>query len=198
MKQGFTIIELLIVVFVSTLIISAAFTLEKDSMFLNRIISVGMAAQNDARSALKTMSSEIRTMSPSSLGSYPIDQAATSSLVFYANIDGSTLKERIRYFLDGHVLKRGTILPSGNPLVYNANNEKFTVLVKDVTNGATPIFSYFDQNYDGTGAALANPVTVSSIRLVKINVVMDVDGQGGSVPMTLATQVSPRNIKDNL
>ena len=141
------------------------------------------------------MISEIRTASVSSNGAYPIDQATVSSFTFFSDINNDNLREKIRYFLSGSTLQKGVIQPTGNPLVYNPANEKISILASGVTSLA---FGYYDKNYDGTTAALSFPINVPVVRLVKITVTIDQDPNRPPGPMTFTTQVSIRNLKDNL
>ena len=196
-KSGFTLIEVLVSIFILTLIGLAVSSFFKDIFSFNRIISGSLAAQNEARRALKTMSAEIRTASPSSLGAYPLTQTAASSFAFYTNIDGDSFKEQVRYFLEGATLKKGVIKPSGSPLTYNPANEIITELIHGVANAATPTFSYYDENYDGTTQGLVEPINISVVRLVGITVVIDYDPTQPPGPMTLTTQINMRNLKDN-
>jgi len=196
-KSGFTLIEVLVSIFILTLIGLAATSFFKDIFSYNRIISGSLTAQDEARRALKTMSAEIRTASPSSLGAYAITQVATSSLIFYSNIDDDSFKERVRYFLDGTTLKKGIIKPSGSPLIYNPANETISELVHDMANAVIPIFSYYDTDYDGTTQPLTEPINISAVRLVKITIVIDKDSTQPPGPMTLTTQINMRNLKDN-
>lgn len=197
-KQGFTIIEILVSIFILTLIGLAVSSFAKDIFSLNRITSDSLTAQDETRRALKTMSAEIRTASPSSLGAYALAQSATSSFIFYSNIDEDSLKERVRYFLDGTTLKKGIIKPSGVPLTYNPVNEVISELTHNVANATTSIFSYYDKNYDGTTQPLVEPIDIATVRLVKITIMIDKDPQMPPGPMTLTTQISMRNLKDNL
>jgi prepilin-type N-terminal cleavage/methylation domain-containing protein len=196
-KSGFTIIEVLVSIFILTLIGLAVSSFFKDIFSFNRIISGSLTAQDEARRALKTMSAEIRTASPSSLGAYPLVQTATSSFAFYSNIDSDSFKERVRYFLEGVTLKKGIIKPSGSPLTYNPANEIITELIHDVANSATSTFNYYDTVYDGTTQPLTEPINISVVRLVKITIVIDKDSTQPPGPMTLTTQINMRNLKDN-
>ncbi|MEK9201667.1 MAG: hypothetical protein AAB944_01715, partial [Patescibacteria group bacterium] len=108
------------------------------------------------------------------------------------------LQERVRYFLSGTDLRKGVIKPSGNPLQYNPASETFSTLARDVRNGGQNLFDYYDANYDGTTAALTQPVSVSVVRLVKVTVIIDADINRAPSPKTFMTQVSFRNLKDNL
>lgn len=197
-SKGFTLIELLISMGIIVIVGLVVYAFQKDVFFLNRNILGNLTSQNEARRTLKSMSAEIRTTSPSSLGAYAISSASGSSFVFYSNIDDDSFKERVRYFLDGTILKRGVLKPSGDPLTYNLANEVVTELIHDVVNNTVAVFNYYDANYDGTTQALVEPINTSAVRLVKITVLIDKYPQTLPGPINLTTQVSMRNLKDNL
>lgn len=197
-ESGFSVIEVLVSVFVLILIGLAVYSFQKNVFSLNRIIPQNLTAQDEARKALKSMSAEIRTASPSNLGAYALSETATSSFTFYSNVDGDSFKERVRYFVAGATLKKGVIKPSGTPLTYNPANEIVSELVHDTANAATSTFSYYDAGYDGTTQPLTEPIDISKVRLVKITIVIDRNPQAPPAPLTLTTQISMRNLKDNL
>lgn len=197
-ESGFSLIEILVEIGIFTLIGIAIYTFQRDVFSLNRVIVSNLSVQDEVRRSLKVMSAEIRTASPSSLGAYALTQTATSSFTFYSNIDSDASKERVRYFLSGTTLKKGVIKPSGSPLTYNPASEIVTELIHDLANATTSIFSYYDEDYDGTSPSLDEPIDISAVRLVKITLVIDKDPAALPAPMTLTTQVSIRNLKDNL
>ncbi|MBI2030652.1 prepilin-type N-terminal cleavage/methylation domain-containing protein [Candidatus Kaiserbacteria bacterium] len=197
-ESGFSLIEILVGIGIFTLIGIAIYTFQRDVFSLNRVIVSNLSVQDEVRRTLKIMSAEIRTASPSSLGAYALTQTATSSFTFYSNIDSDASKERVRYFLSGTTLKKGVIKPSGSPLTYNPANEVVTELIHDLANTATSTFTYYDEDYDGTSPPLAEPIDISAVRLVKIMLVIDKDPAALPASMTLTTQVSIRNLKDNL
>jgi len=195
---GFSMIEVVVVIFILGLIGASVWTLQSDIFSLNNIISGNITSQEEARNSFKAMTSEIRSISPSSIGSYPIYEANPNSFIFYSDIDDDGLKERIRYSLDGNILKKGALKPSGNPLVYNLANEVISEIIHNISNDSTPIFSYYDTDYDGTTGPLDQPVNIIAIRLVKITVIVNSNSSNPPVLITFTTQVSMRNLKDNL
>ena len=196
-NKGFTVVEILVTLFILTLIGIAVVNFQIDIFSLNRISNNNLVIQEDARQALKNMTAEIRSMSPGNDGSYPISLAATSSLTFYDDADNDSLNERIHYYLSGTTLKKGTLKPTGSPLAYTGT-ETTKEIVHNIANATTSIFSYYDTSYDGTSAALAQPVNILSIRLVKVNLIIDDNLLKSPPPLNMTTQVSIRNIKDNL
>lgn len=194
--KGVTLIEVLVVVFIMSLIATASFMLQNDVFKLNTTLSGNLDAQGDARQTLRQFTADMRTAAPSSNGAYPIAQAATSSVTFYANIDSDTFIERIRYVLATTTLRRGVIKPSGSPLMYQSASEIFTDLVHGVANSTSSIFTYFDENYDGSTSTppLSEPVPVQSVRLIKIELLIDQSPTQPPGPFLFTTQVTPRNI----
>jgi len=197
-NKGFTYIEMLIAMSIMTMISLALSMFISNVFTMNRYYSESLTAQEIARRTISVMSAEVRTLSPSSTGAYPIAQAEASSFIFYSDIDNDLFKEQIRYFTDGNVLKKGMIKPSGNPLSYDPDSEKVVELAHGLANGETPIFSYYDTSYDGTTQPLVNPIDVSIIRLVKVTLVIDSDPLNSPGPITVTTQINMRNVKDNL
>ena len=194
-KKGFTMIELIIGVAVFLLLVLGVTLFARNTWTYNSFTRVGLNNVTIGRKAMKTMSTEIRVASAANNGSYAVNQASATSFIFFADINGDGLKERIRYFLNGTLLQRGVIIPSGSPLAYTAT-ETITTLLSNVTNAS--IFSYYNSSYDGTTAALTTPIDVSAVRLVKITATIDDDPARPPAPTTFTTQISLRNVKDNL
>jgi type II secretory pathway pseudopilin PulG len=195
-NNAFTLIEILFSVSILVLVLIAATLFEKNIFGYNTFISNGLEDIDAGRAALKIMTAEIRTAGQADTGAYVINQANATTFSFYSDINSDGLKEKVRYFLENGSLKKGVIKPSGSPLSYNSSNEVITTIVPYVTN--TAIFDYYDENYDGTTPPLSTPLNIPAIRLVKITVVMDKDPNRPPTPETMTTQVSIRNLKDNL
>lgn len=198
-KAGVTIIEMLVYLAIFIVVIGGITRFGRDIFFYNSVTQSDLTAQLEGRRVVKSMVAELRESIPSSLGAYPIAQVGTSSITFFTNVDSDSLKEQVRYYLLNKKIYKGTIKPSGNPLVYNPASETTKMEVSDVINGtSTPIFQYYDTNYAGSGNALASPVDIPSVRLIKVNVIIDRDSNRSPVPLSITSQVSIRNLKDNL
>ena len=185
---------------IATLIIMLVTTFAKDIFAYNSSSQASMTSQLEGRKVVKTMVSELRSMSPSGQGSYPIDTAATSTIVFYADVSGDNIADRVRYFFDPSTrsIKRGVIIASGSPSTYT-NTESFSAFMGDVSNGtSTAVFDYFDKNYAGTSSPMSIPVDIHSVRLVRITVKIDKDPNRNPIVTTVTSQAMLRNLKDNL
>ncbi len=197
-NKGVGLVEMVVVVAIFSVISIAVWNFGAEIFNFNSTAGSNLTAQSEGRRVIKTMIKELRSVSPSSVGSYPLNQTATSSLIFFTDANADGIKERIRYFLQGNEVRRGVIVPSGNPLTYNPANENITPIIRGVVNGNTAIFEYFDQSYNGTSSSLPEPVQATSVRLIKINLILDSDPnkEGGIINVT--SQVTLRNLKDNL
>jgi hypothetical protein len=197
-KSGFTLLETLIIFSITILLLDAVWTFYKDIVNTNNTLTANLGTQLEVRNSFKKISDNIRSASPSSLGTYAIDSASSTSFSFYSDIDDDGLKEKIRYFLSGAILHEGIIKPSSNPLAYNTANEKINDLIRGIINNASSSrFSYYDENYDGSTAPLSSPINILSIRLFKVQIGIDLDPRRPPGPVGFTTQVSIRNLKDN-
>ncbi|NVN97226.1 prepilin-type N-terminal cleavage/methylation domain-containing protein [Candidatus Nomurabacteria bacterium] len=197
-NRGITLLEVVITTAIFSLIIGVVGSFARDIFYYDDVFSGGLTSYDEARQVLQPIASEIRSASPSSIGSYPIEKADNTEFIFFTDINNDGIKERIRYFLYGDTFKRGVTVPSGSPLAYLSANEKITELMHGVRNGSTAIFSYYNSSYNGSTAALTQPVSIFDIRLVKILLILDEDPSRPPAAVTVTTQVNIRNLKDNL
>jgi prepilin-type N-terminal cleavage/methylation domain-containing protein len=197
LTKGFTLPEILITVAILTLVIGAIGAFQANIFSINRVIQAGINSQYEVKKILRPFTNEVRGATSSDNGSYALAEVGTTTFIFYSNVDADSKIERVRYFLDGQIFKKGITKSSGEPASYNQDNEQIVQVVHDVVAGN--IFEYYDSNYDGTASssALSFPVNPSEVRLVKINIQIDSDPNKEPSPIFVETQVSIRNLKDN-
>lgn len=196
-QEGYTIVELLIAVGILGIIMIPIANLTADYYRTNELIKFQAFMQTEGRNATKQIVDDLRKTNQASNGAYAIDSVSGSSIAFYSNIDADSYFEKVRYFISGTDLKKGVIKPTGNPLVYNPANEIISTLSKNVANGGTALFQYYDGTYNGSGSPLASPVDVTKIRMVKISLVLDNNLLKGPTSFRTEASVSLRNLKDN-
>ena len=197
-KKGFSLIEMMVSVAILSIVVILIGTFAKDIFFLKGVFSNGLTAYNDARKVLQPIASEIRSASPSALGGYNIETAGDTTFTFYSDINNDGLIEKVKYYVSGTTLKKSVIPPTGSMVQYSTSNEKITDVISNLANGSTPVFTYYDTNYNGQTSALTQPVSIMSIRLVKITLIIDANAYRSPSSMIVTTQVSLRNLKDNL
>lgn len=195
--RGMTLIEILFGIGILSFILIGVSYFGRDIFQYNTNVQNSLMAQQDARAALRKFSADLRAAEPSANGSYPLEVAEANQFIFYSDVDQDGVQERARYYLSGTNFLRDIIEPSGVPPVYTAAPSTQT-LARNMANGATAIFSYYDASYDGTTAPLTLPASIPVIRLVRATIIVEADPNRAPVPITVTTQVSIRNLKDNL
>ncbi len=198
-QAGFTFVETIIGVSIFLLVSFLVSSFARDIFSLNYVVQGNLNAEIDSRHVVKIIVTELREAGPSALGAYAIASATPSNLIFYSDVDNDGIREKVRYFVSGTNLKRGIVSPSGSPLVYDDTQEKLSTIISGFVSSSTlPLFQYYPSSYAGTSSPLTVPVDISSIRLVKVAVIIDKDPNRSPISIITTSQVSVRNLKDNL
>ncbi len=196
--RGMTLVEVLITLAIFVTVIAAVGTFEANTFIYQGEISNSFATAQNAQVILKTMLTELRETAPGVNGAYALVSTGSTSISFFSDPDNDGQTEQITYSLNGTTLTRSVIQPSGAPLGY-AGSPITTTLITNVRNGnTTPVFQYFDTNYNGTSSPLAQPISTAAVRLVKINIIIDLDPNRSPAPITYTVQTNLRNLKNNL
>lgn len=198
-KRGVTLIEIIVALGIFGLLVTGSFWFISTTLRNNKIFWAQLAGQSDSRRVLERIIEDVRRAEQSSLGSYPIVSATTSSLVFYANIDDDSYRERVRYTLGTTTIERGVVKPGGNPLQYVTTTEQVLTIARNVTNYAQgePLFYYHDESYTGVEPPLATPASSTLVRVVRIRLQVEDDPTTSPLPFTAETSVHLRNLKTN-
>ena len=193
--RGFTLVETVVVIALTVLI-----TLTLGSLIVyfykTNAYALGQStAVGQARHGVEDAMVHLREASYGSDGSYPIESVATSSIVFYANINNNFFVERVTYSLKNGTFYRTVGEPSGNPPSYVSQTIATTTIATSVVNAtSTPVFRYFDS----TGAELTPPINISQIASIRTTVVIDVNVNRAPVAFTLSGGATLRNLQSQL
>jgi len=201
-SAGFTLIELLIVFAILAILTGIIFAFQRDFFSLNSFLQKSFLAQNDVRRVITEMTRELRTVQPSNIGAFPIEAASDFSIIFYADIDDDTSRERIHYFLSGNTLMKSIIYPSKDGYATVTPQSELLVateyikpVLKNVmVSSSTPIFTYFDRYYAGTSSPLTAPVLPSQVQHVGMHLMVDENPAIPPDPISAASQVTLRNL----
>jgi prepilin-type N-terminal cleavage/methylation domain-containing protein len=198
-RRGFTLLEILIALGIFGLIVLSISWILVNSLRSNDIVWSQLSTQTDGRKVLQQVVDEVRRAEQSSIGSYPIELAEAYEFIFYANVDNDSERERVRFGLDNGTIKRGIVSPSGSPLQYNPADEQVVEIAHNVRNveQENPLFSYFGEGYSGTQAPLAEPVLITAVRVVRVQLELEEDPTATPVPLHVESTVSIRNLKQN-
>jgi len=191
MNRAFTLVETVVAVALTALIMTTLGFLLSYFYKTNAYALEQSAAVEQARRGVEDAAKYLREASYGSDGSYPIESAATSSIVFYADYAGDGVVDRIAYARIGNTLYRAVTAPQGNPLSYaGAPIATSTVATAIVNSASTSIFRYFDD----TGAELTGTIDRSKVASVKTTVVIDVNVNRAPVSFTLSSGATLRNL----
>jgi len=156
-------------------------------------------AVNEALIGVETMTKEIREAVSGNDGSYIIEKADDFEFIFYSDIDGDSLVERVRYFLDGSNFTKEVIRPVGMPLHYITNPSdpsylKSTTFLSTHVRNLPPIFRYFDGNLQ----ELPSPARLKDTKIMRVNLVVNIQPDRLPGDFVLESEVQLRNLKTNL
>jgi len=193
MKKGFTIIEVSIAGFIMVILGGAI-------LGLQYIISTSQSGIFSKSLTVELSNSAIRTARQSDNGSYPIESASEFSTVFYSDIDFDGQTERVRYFLENGILKKGTTEPTIAPVSYPSASEVIKTIAENIQNDSTAIFSYYNQDWpsDSQNNPLVIPVDISEIRLIRIYIRLNPDPDSPETDYVTESYAQLRMLKDNL
>jgi len=200
LNQGFTLVEILVVLFGFSLIAWGAIGLYSN-IFTNSSQQSALLGDADlARKLVFQIASELRNGQTGQNGSYVLDTAATGTIIFYSpNADTDSAVERVRYFVQNTKLYKGVTQYSGS--TYNTSTEAVTMVMDNLANGANPVFYYYDGTYTGssTQASLAQPVNVTQVKFVQINLqIYNKGGVKNTNTYSVTASAAIRNLKTNL
>jgi prepilin-type N-terminal cleavage/methylation domain-containing protein len=190
MRRGFTLVETLMAIALTALVSLALAQMLRYFYVTNAYALQESQAVASARRAIEDSMRALREASYGADGAYPIRSAGTSSLAFFADVDGDGTVEAVSYALVGNTLYEAVTEPAGAS--YAGQSPATSTIAAYVTNdAATPVFTY----YDAAGEALSAPVDIAEIASVETRVVVDVNVNRAPVAFTLASEATLRNLR---
>lgn len=199
-QKGFTLIEIVVAIFVFSMISFGLIALMSNIFTFNRQQGLLLSAADQARQVATKIMNELRNAQTGMDGAYPLNLAQSQQLVFFSNADKDSGIERVRYYLQNGKLYKG--LTEYNGTTYNTSTETSLLVQNDVANSSsTPLFYYFDGSYYGGAAQnpLAQPFSPTAVTFIKLNLrVYNKAGVKNSNFYTITAAGAMRNLKTNL
>lgn len=191
-SAGFTLMETVVTIAVSSLVFLAVFGFIYYFYRTSGYNLAQMSAVNNARKGMETMVRELREATYSDGGAYPLKQAQNQLIVFYSDIDKDYNIERVRYFLEGDILKKGILKATGSPPKYQEEDEEIKILSENVRNGDEAIFTY----YDGNSEEVEDLNKLTDIKLIQLKLVVNTNPNRPPGEFTLISNAQLRNLKE--
>jgi prepilin-type N-terminal cleavage/methylation domain-containing protein len=195
-QNGMTLMEMLIVLSISTVMMTVIFT-SIQSLYQQNAYSYAQAYEIDnARRGINRFARDVREMTYSEDGSFPVVTMEPHLLAFYSDIDKDNSVEYVEYELLATTLHKRVYNAVGNPPVYNVAPDEEIVLSEYVQNFTEATSTFFYYNDSGTALSATSPLT--DVRYIKAQLIVNVDPIQAPGEFMLRLGITPRNLKDNL
>jgi prepilin-type N-terminal cleavage/methylation domain-containing protein len=194
-RAGFTLVETVIAlaVFSAIMILVTLFGLDIADFTVQ--FQQRLASQDELQLAITKMTSEFRSATYASNGSYPVVLASSTSFSFYTDVDATGTIEFVRYFAGTSTLQKGITRATGTPAQYLTSTE---IVSPVISNVVTSSFLYYDSAYSGTESPMAFPISdISVIRAVRFTVTVDQATTTRPGAVTSSITVTLRNLRTN-
>lgn len=191
MQRGFSLPETIVIL---AILVVVGLALSSAIQFFyrgNAFVLEQTAAVEIARRGVTVGLQNLREASYGDDGSYPITSAGTSTVTFYADVDGDAGVERVRLFLENGTFYRGITNAGGNPLSYSGQPEAIDTVTPNVRNTAgEPIFAYTNAE----GQTLAYPINTAEVVSVDMQLKIDLNPDRAPNIYTLSGSATIRNL----
>lgn len=191
--RGYTLIEMLVIVAIIAIVMPALMNVIVSLYSSRNDTFARAAALIEATHGVNAIVRDVRASVYSESGALPIVSFSSDSLTLYADTDFDGRVERVRYFLDGTVVRRGIIEPTSSA-TYPSADEIVDELAKGVVNAdrGVALFHY----YDADGNELTQPSEQLSIRRISAELVTVSSLARQQRDVSVRTSASIRNLKD--
>lgn len=200
LTHGFTLVETIVATFLFVGLVGAV---SGFAIFFFKNFSFSFEEQqsvNLIQGAVTRISRDIREARTGNQGAWPIIFAGDNEFIFYSDVTNDGRTDRVRYFLDGNILKRGIVEPTQVPVDYPLSQEKITIIASNIDLGGNTLFTYYNGLYPSnmTNNPLPSPSRLLSTRLVTVYLRSNISGNTISDAYEASASIQIRSMKDNL
>lgn len=190
-RPGFTILELIVVIWISSIIGGILMTYIVKSYSQNRSVEAASITQKDINFAIDRFNRILRSTTQL------LDATETVVTIRGYPNAADTAPSEISLYLAAPKVLYSVIPPTGTApnYTYNPVDAVIYTLLPNVTNSvALPLFKYYDE----TNAQLNYPVTLANVRIVELNASAKDSANILTTPISVTTRATLRNFKTNL
>ena len=190
-QHGFTLAEVIIVVALSTMIMYAIFT---QVLSFYQYHDYTLAQTNElyeAQRGMRFLVRDLREMTFADNGQFPLVEYASTSILFFSDVDRDQSVELVRYELVGTTLTKYTYDAAG--AVYSTTTPDATTVISNYVQNiieGDPVFRY----YDISGVEASGSTRVTDIRYITVDITVNVDPIRNPGEYTLRSSAALRNI----
>ena len=196
-QAGMTMVEMVVAIGLYTVLIAMVFTSAQSLYFYNASTFAQSNEVDHAKRGMYRWSQDVREMTYAEDGTFPIVVKEPHRIGFYSDIDKDNSVEYVEYEVATTTLYKRTYNPVGNPPVYNlAAPDQEEILSEYVQNIAQSTSTFY--YYDTDGVSLGTGALLTSVRYIKIHLIVNIDPIRDPGEFLLRSGVAPRNLKDNL
>ena len=197
LHRGMTLVEMLVVIALMT-VLGGMIASSVYYFYSFNTYSLAQATEVDnARRALTRMTNDLREMTSSEDGSFPLVVKEDHLVSFYSDIDYDDSVEYVEYEVATTTLYKRTYNATGNPPVYNLSSPDEVIVLSEYVQNfleATSTFTY----YDASGVQVGTTDPLTDVRYIQAQVIVNVNPIKAPGEFVLRTSIAPRNLKDNL
>lgn len=196
LRQGFSLVELLIGIAVLGILIAAVTALSGRFFTVSRTQFEQTRTTEEARVQLERITDIVRNGRAIDCDGNPqtdtpaegwLQTANATSITFYSNVDSDAAAERVTYEQVGADLVRTVDQDSPTACSFVAGTPN--IVAHSLYNStAQPLFAYVGAG----GATLAPPIDLKAVTRVKVLLVVDSDGANLSNAALITTDITPR------
>jgi prepilin-type N-terminal cleavage/methylation domain-containing protein len=191
-QRGFTMIETIITIAVFAIII---ITLTTSVIYFYRANSYSLEqsfAIESGQDGVGRITQDLREMTYSDVGSYPIVSIKPNEITFYANIDTDPGIEKVHYYLLNEILYRDTSNATSSPLKYPDTPDVTATVARYVRNveRGESIFTYFATD----GSEVTDLDRIADVHFVRLNLIVNVSPERLPNEFGIRSSAALRNI----
>jgi len=199
--SGMSLIEMLVAIAIFTIGIAGFTQLFLHSWRQNSYtIEMGQTSMA-ASQGVNEMVRYLREVRQGDDGSYPVVFADDYELIVFDDYDRDDITERLHFYRNGGDILMGIRKPTtGLPKTYASGDAEVKTIASHIVNDSeTPIFAYYDSNYpeDSVNNPIATPATAPNVRLVRIDLHMNIDPNRAPDNIQIKSFAEMRNLNDH-
>jgi hypothetical protein len=149
-------------------------------------------AIESGQDGVSRITQDLREMTYSDVGSYPIVSINPNEITFYANIDTDSGIEKVHYYLLNEILYRATSNAAGSPLKYPDTPDVTATVARYVRNveRGESIFTYFAAD----GSEVTDLDRIADVHFVRLDLIVNVSPERLPNEFDIRSSAALRNI----